>query len=175
MSTATLTSRTSSPDTLPSNVAAPGWATCSISTEHIKLWHPEHTPPPSGSSFPTSSPLSMSSPVVTSSPPPTIEIPPVLSVDVPVYCHRLHSFPSPAEHATLVIAITDPHLTVPFNHYFDNSCPFKALHKAYLQVEHLGMIVNSPFMTHNSIVPTVKHIACDMQTRLRAELVAIMH
>ena len=160
----TLTSRTSSPDTLPSNIATPRWATCSIPTENVKPWYPEHTPPPSRSSFPTPSPLSISPPVVTASPPPTIEIPPVLSIDVSVYCHRLRSFPSPTEHATLATAITDPHLAIPFNHYFDDSCPFEALYKAYLQVECLSMIANSTYSTHNSMAPTVRHIAHDMQT-----------
>ena len=69
----------------------------------------------------------------------------------------------------------DPHLAVPFNHYFDNGCPFEALYKAYLQVERLGVIVNSPFTTQNAIAPTVKHIACDVQTQLRAELVSVIH
>ena len=117
----------------------------------------------------------MPSPAPISLPPVTIEIPPVLSVDVPVHCHRLRSFPTPAEHATLVTAITDPHLAVPFNHYFDDGCPFEALYKAYLQVERLGVIVNSPFTTQNAIAPTVKHVARDVQTRLRAELVSVMH
>ena len=103
---------------------------------------------------------------MTISPPPTIEIPPVLSIDVPVHCHRLRSFPTLAEHATLVTAITDPHLAVPFNHYFNNGCPFEALYKAYLQVERLGVIVNSPFTTQNAIAPTVKHITHDVQTWL---------
>ena len=162
-------------DILLSNVATPGWATRSLSTEHIELWHPKHTPPPSSSSFPTPSPLSISPPIVTSSPLTTIEIPPVLSVDVSVHCYCLCSFASPTEHTTLVTTITDLHLTVPFNHYFDDGCPFKALCKAYLQVECLGIIVNSPFTTHNSIAPTVKHIACDVQTWLQAELVSIMY
>ena len=117
----------------------------------------------------------MPSPAAISSPPTTIEIPPVLSVDVPVHCHCLRSFSTPAEHATLISAITDPHLTVPFNHYFDDGCPFEALYKAYLQVERLGIIVNSPFTTQNAVAPTVKHIARDVQTRLRAELVSVMH
>ena len=111
--------------------------------------------------FPTPSPLA-----ITSLPKPTIEIPPVLSVDVPVHCHRLRSFPTPAEHTTLITTITDLHLAVPFNHYFNNGCPFEALYKAYLQVERLGVIVNSPFTTHNSITPTIKHIARDVQTQL---------
>ena len=64
---------------------------------------------------------------------------------------------------------------MPFNHYFDDECPFKALYKAYLQVERLGIIINSPFMTHNSIAPTMKHIAHDMQTWLQAELISVMH
>ena len=101
--------------------------------------------------------------------------PPVLSVDVPVHCHRLCSFPSPAEHTMLVTTITDPHLAVPFNHYFDDECPFEALYKAYLQMERLGVIINSPFTTRNSITPTVKYIACDVQTQLQAELVSVMH
>ena len=117
----------------------------------------------------------MSSPVVASSSPSMIEILPVLSVDVPVYCHRLRSFPSPVKHATLITAIMDPHLAVPFNHYFDNGCPFEALYKAYLQVERLGVIINSPFTTRNSIAPTIKHIACDVQTWLQVELISIMH
>ena len=156
-STGTLTSHSSSPNTLPSNVTTPRWTTCPL-PEQTEPWFPKHTPLPSSSVFPTPSPLAISSS------PLTIEIPPVLSVDIPVYCHCLCSFPSPAEHATLAIAITDPHLAVPFNHYFDNGCPFEALYKAYLQVERLGIIVSSPFTTHNSIAPTVKHIARDVQT-----------
>ena len=35
--------------------------------------------------------------------------------------------------------------------------------------------LNSPFTTHNSIASTVKHIASDVQTRLQAELISIMH
>ena len=66
----------------------------------------------------------------------------------------------------LITAITDLHLAVPFNHYFDDGCPFEALYKAYLQVECLGVIMNSPFTTRNAIAPTVKHIARDVQTRL---------
>ena len=42
-------------------------------------------------------------------------------------------------------------------------------------MECLGIIVNSLFTTHNSITPTVKHIACDMQTWLQVELVSVMH
>ena len=165
--TTTLTSRSSSSNTLPSVIATLGWTShLFYPTEHAELWLPEHTPPPSGPEFPTPSPLSMSSPVVTSSPPPAMEIPPILSVDVPVYCHHLHSFPSPTEHATLITAIMDPHLTIPFNHYFDDGCPFEALYEAYLQVECLGVIINSPFTTHNSIAPTVKHFVCDVQTQL---------
>ena len=75
----------------------------------------------------------------------------------------------------LITAIRDPHLAVPFNHYFNDSCPFEALYKAYLQVERLRIIVNSPFTTHNAIAPTVKHIACDVQTQLQAELISVMH
>ena len=174
-STATLTSHSSSPNALPSNVATPGWATCSLSTEHNELWFPKHTPPSSGSSFPTPSPLSISPPVVTSSSPPTLEILPVLSVNFPVHYHHLCLFPSPTKHTTLVTAITDPHLVISFNHYFDDGCPFEALYKAYLQVEYLSIIVNSSFMTHNLIAPTVKHIACNVQTRLRVGLVSVMH
>ena len=166
MSTATLTSRSSSSDTLPSNVATPGWTTCPLSPERAELWLPAYTPSPNHSDFPTPSPLPISSSVVTSSSPPTIEIPSILSVDVPIYFHCLHSFPSPAKHAMLVTAITDPHLAVPFNHYFDDRCLFEALYKAYLQVERLSVIVNSPFTTHNSIAPTVKHITRDVQTQL---------
>ena len=131
-STATLTSRSSSPDTLPSNVATPGWTTRPLPAEPVELWLSRHTPSPSSTSFPMPSPASVSPPVVTTSSPPTIEIPSVLLVDVPVYCHRLRSFPSPAEHATLTTAVTNPHLAVPFNHYFNNGCPFEALYKAYL-------------------------------------------
>ena len=163
----TLTSCSSSPDTLPSNVATPGWTSyLFFSTECAELWLPKYTPLSSGPDFPTLSPLSFSLPVVISSPPPTIEIPPILSVDVPVHCHHLHSFLSPTEHATLVTAVMDLHLAVPFNHYFDDSYPFEALYKVYLQVERLGVIVNSPFITHNSITPIVKHITHDVQTRL---------
>ena len=42
-------------------------------------------------------------------------------------------------------------------------------------MERLGIIVNSPFTTQNAIAPTVKHIACDVQTRLQAELISVMH
>ena len=167
-STATLTSWTSSPDTLPSNVTTPGWTTRPLPTQ-AEPWFPRHTPSPSSSSFPAPSPLAISSP------PPTIEIHPVLFIDVPVHCHHLHSFPTPTEHATLITAITDPHLAVPFNHYFDDGCPFEALYKAYLQVECLGIIINSPFTTQNAITPMVKHIACNVQTQLRAELISVMH
>ena len=167
-STATLTSRTSSSDTLPSNIATPGWTTRPLPTQ-AEPWFPRHTPSPSSTSFPTPSPANIS-PFLT-----TIEIPPVLSVDVPIHCHHLRSFPTPAEHPTLVTTITDLHLTVPFNHYFDDGCPFEALYKAYLQVERLSVIVNSPFTTQNAIAPTVKHIAHDMQTWLRVELVSVMH
>ena len=66
----------------------------------------------------------------------------------------------------LVTTITDPHLAVLFNHYFDDGCPFEALYKAYLQVERLGVIMNSPFTTQNAIAPTVKHITRDVQTQL---------
>ena len=162
-STTTLTSHSLSPNTLPSTVATPGWTTHPLSTENAELWMPKHTPLPSSSSFPTPSPLSISPPVVTTSPQPTIEIPSVLSVDVSIYCHHLRSFPSPTEHATLVTAITDPHLAVLFDHYFDNGCLFQTLYKAYLQVECLGVIINSLFSTHNSITPTIKHIVRDVQ------------
>ena len=91
---------------------------------------------------------------------------PILSIDIPVYYHCLYSFPSPTKHATLIATITDSHLAILFNHYFNDGCPFKALYKAYLQVERLGIIINSPFTTHNSIAPMVKHIAHNMQTRL---------
>ena len=154
-STATLTSRTSSPDTLPLNVATPGWTTHPLPVQ-AEPWFPRHTPSPSSTSFPAPSPLAISSP------PPTIEIPPILSVDVPVHCHRLCLFLTPTEHATLITTITDPHLAVPFNHYFNNGCPFEALYKAYLQVERLGVIVNSPFTTQNAIAPMVKHITRDV-------------
>ena len=35
--------------------------------------------------------------------------------------------------------------------------------------------MNSSFMTHNAIAPTVKHIARDVQTWLRVELISVMH
>ena len=134
--------------------------------EQAELWLPEHTPSPNNSDFPALSPLPVSPSVVTASPPPTIEIPPILSINVPIHCHCLCSFPSPAEHSTLVTAIMDPHLAIPFSHYFNDGCPFEALYKAYLQVECLGIIVNSSFTTRNSIASTIKHVAHDVQTRL---------
>ena len=167
INTTTLTSCSSSSDTLLSNVTTPGWTShLFYPIEHAELWLPKHTLPPTGPDFPTPSLLSISSPVVTTSLPPTIEIPHVLSVDVPVYCHQLHSFPSLTKHSILTTAIMDPHLAIPFNHYFNDGYPFKALYKAYLQVKHLGIIMNSPFTTRNSITPTIKHVIHDVQTWL---------
>ena len=164
-STATLTSHTSSPDMLPSNVTTPRWTTRSI-PELVEPWFPKHTPLSSSPMFPTPSPPSLSLPIAISSSPTTIETPPILSVNVPVHCHCFRSFPTPAKHATLVAANTDPHLAIPFNHYFDDGCPFKALHKAYLQVKRFGVIIHSLFTTQNAIAPIVKHIAHDVQTGL---------
>ena len=72
----------------------------------------------------------------------------------------------------LVTAITTSHLTIPFNHYFNDGCPFEALYKSYLQVEHLDIIVNSLFITHNSIALMIKHITCNVQTQLKVELIS---
>ena len=83
--------------------------------------------------------------------------------------------PFPHQTFHLVTTITDPYLTVLFNHYFDDRCPFEALYKAYLQIEHLSITINSPFTTRNSIALTIKHIAHDVQTQLQAELASVMH
>ena len=146
--TAILISHSLSPDTLPSNVITPGWTShLFFPTEYTELWLSKHTLPPSSSAFPTLSPLSISPSVVTSSPPPTIGISSILSINIPIHCHCLCSFPSSTKHSTLITTIMDLYFAVPFNQYFNDGCLFEALYKAYLQVECLDVIVNTLFTT----------------------------
>ena len=165
-STITLTSHSTSPAILPSNFVTPSWTTHILSTDSGSLWIPTTISSPNRSDFLSLFPIPIPSPsslTITSSSC-TIDITTVLSVDAPVYCHQLCSFPSLSEHSTLITAVTDPHLAIPFNYYFNDGCPFEALYEAYLQVEYLRIIINSLFTTKNSITLTIKHITHDIQT-----------
>ena len=122
-----------------------------LSIERAELCLSEYTPLLNSLDFPTLSPLPISSSVVASLPPPTIEIPPVLSINVPIYCHYLCLFPSPAKNSTLVTAITDLHLIIPFNYYFNNGCLYKAWYKTYLQVKCFSIIISpTEILSHPS-------------------------